>query len=309
MRLEEFATQKTQHLLQSAGNHDAHSFSFGQLQTSSFTNKLYPNIMAEAKEATSTAPDLQSMDRSVEISPMPFEAQFCNVIFCPLNVVCGWQTVNQREVVISEYCGVITQVRDIPGLYQQPCCGLAERRVTTAIQSLDLPNTKIVDLNGSPLMVSAIVNYQVEVPLKAIYNVEHYTKYVEINAQAVVKSVIGQHSYNDLKAETEAVNDQLCKDMQPKVDCTGVRILSVALNELNYAPEIAGSMLKKQTAGAMVEARQLIVQGAVQIAQDAVVALEEGGKMKLSNEDKVKIVTNLLTVTCSDTDATPTVSV
>jgi regulator of protease activity HflC (stomatin/prohibitin superfamily) len=144
--------------------------------------------------------------------------------------------------------------------------------------------------------------------LKAIYNVENYKTYVLINAQAVVKSVVGKHSYNGLKAETEAVNAQLCKEMQPKIDCTGVRVLSVALNELNYAPEIASSMLKKQTAGAMVEARQLIVQGAVQIAQDAVVALEEGGKMKLTNEDKVKIVTNLLTVTCSDTDATPTVS-
>ena len=97
--------------------------------------------------------------------------------------------------------------------------------------------------------------------------------------------------------------------MQPKVDCAGVKILSVALNELNYAPEIASSMLKKQTAGAMVEDRQLIVDGAIRIAEDAVVKLEAGGKMKLSNEDKVRIVTNLLTVTCSDNDATPTVRV
>lgn len=217
--------------------------------------------------------------------------------------------MHQREVVATEYCGVITQVRDVPGLYWQPCCGSFEQRVTTAIQSLDLPNINIVDVNGSPLMVSAIVNYQVEVPLKAIYNVQNYTTYVTINAQAVVKSVVGKHSYDDLKAETEVINVQLCKAMQPKVDCAGVKILSVALNELNYAPEIAGSMLKKQSAGAMVEARQLIVQGAVEIAQDAVVALEAGGKMKLTNEDKVKIVTNILTVTCSDSDATPTISV
>jgi regulator of protease activity HflC (stomatin/prohibitin superfamily) len=262
--------------------------------------------MAEYMEA----PGMQSMDRSVEISPMPPEAKFVNAVCYPCNLVCGRQIVNQREVVITEYCGVVTHVRDTPGVYEQPCCGRSRtRRVTTAIQSLDLPNTKIVDLNGSPIMVSAIVNYQVEDPLKALYNVEDYKRYVEINAQAVVKSVIGKHSYNDLKAETEAVNTQLCREMQPKVDCTGVRILSVALNELNYAPEIAGSMLKKQTAGAMVEARQLIVQGAVQIAQDAVVALEAGGKIKMSNEDKVKIVTNILTVTCSDTDATPTISV
>jgi regulator of protease activity HflC (stomatin/prohibitin superfamily) len=180
--------------------------------------------------------------------------------------------------------------------------------VTTAIQSLDFPNSKIVDLNGSPIMVSAIMNYQVKAPLKAICNVENFTEYVMINAQGVVKSVIGKHSYNGLKAVTEAVNAQLCtKEMQPKVDCMGVRILLVVLNKLNYAPEIASSMMKKQTAGAMVEARQLIVQGTVQIAQDMVVALEEGGKVKLSNEDKVKFVTNLLTVTCSDTNATPTV--
>ena len=79
--------------------------------------------------------------------------------------------------------------------------------------------------------------------------------------------------------------------------------------ELNYAPEIASGMLKKQQAGALIEARKLIVEGAVMIAQDAVRMLEADATVTMNNEDKVKLMTNLLTVTCSDTDATPTLSV
>lgn len=81
------------------------------------------------------------------------------------------------------------------------------------------------------------------------------------------------------------------------------------LNELNYAPEIAGMMLKKQQAEALLEARQLIVDGAVSIAEDAIKKLEANGVVKMSSEDKVKVVTNLLTVTCSDQDTTPTLSI
>ena len=254
------------------------------------------------------APSPEKMDRIVEVGGMPASVTIANLVCLPLNICCGWQTVGQKEVVVSEYCGVVTGIRDEPGCYYQPCVGGSERRVTSAVNTLDLPNAKIVDSNGAPIMVSAIVNYQVESPLAAIYNVENYKEYILINAQAVVKSVIGKHSYNDLKSDTEEVGNQLASSMQPKMDVTGVKILSVALNELNYAPEIASSMLKKQSAGAIVEARELIVIGAVQIAQDAVKALEVGG-MKLSNEEKVKIVTNLLTVTCSDSDAQPTISV
>lgn len=100
------------------------------------------------------------------------------------------------------------------------------------------------------------------------------------------------------------------KEMQPLVDVAGILVEKMALNDLSYAPEVASAMLKKQQAHALIEARTLIVQGAVEIAKDAVSLLEKDGDqaLQMSNQDKVKLVTNLLTVTCSETDTTPTLS-
>ncbi|GMI30630.1 hypothetical protein TeGR_g656 [Tetraparma gracilis] len=257
----------------------------------------------------SSAPAAEHMERSVAIGEMPLAATACNLLFCPFNWTVGYTTVHVREIQVAEYCGVVTVVRDEPGLYRQDVCGLSERRVSTAVQVLDLPNAKVVDAGGAPVLVSAIVNYKVVDGLQALYNVQNHGQFVFVNAQAVLKNIVGSRTYAELKTETASISLELARELQPVVDCAGVKIMSVALNELNYAPEIASNMLKKQAAGALLEARQLIVQGAVQISQDAIVALEEGGRLKLNNEDKVRMVTNLLTVTCSDHDAQPTVSV
>ncbi|GMI57688.1 hypothetical protein TeGR_g4527 [Tetraparma gracilis] len=262
-----------------------------------------------APAANDTAPAAEDMERAVAIGEMPPAAANCNLLCLPWNLVCGYTTVNVREIQVAEYCGIVTAVRDEPGLYRQDVCGLSEKRVSTAVQVLDLPNAKVVDAGGAPVLVSAIVNYKVVDGLQALYNVENYGQFVFVNAQSVLKNIVGSRTYAELKTETASISLELERELQPVVDCAGVKIMSVALNELNYAPEIASSMLKKQAAGAMLEARQLIVQGAVQISQDAIVALEAGGKLKLSNDDKVRMVTNLLTVTCSDNDAQPTVSV
>merc|ERR1712146_511816 len=96
--------------------------------------------------------------------------------------------------------------------------------------------------------------------------------------------------------------------LQPLLVVAGIEVSSMCLNDLSYAPEVAAAMLKRQQAAALVDARALIVEGAVRIAQDAVTRLEGDGTVQLNDDQKVKIVTNLLTVTCADTDATPTVS-
>jgi len=104
------------------------------------------------------------------------------------------------------------------------------------------------------------------------------------------------------------VNGQMRQMLQPLLITAGVEIGSMSLNDLAYAPEVAAAMLKRQQAKALVDARTLIVEGAVRIAQDAIIKLEEEGTVQMDDDQKVKIVTNLLTVTCSDSDATPTVS-
>ena len=101
------------------------------------------------------------------------------------------------------------------------------------------------------------------------------------------------------------MNKRLTESVQELAATCGLEVDNMALNELNYATEVAAAMLKKQTAAATVAARQLIVQGAVEIAEDTVRHLEQSGLVKMSDADKVKIVTNVLTVTCSDSDAAP----
>ena len=108
------------------------------------------------------------------------------------------------------------------------------------------------------------------------------------------------------RLEGQQVTEQTVAALQEKVLCAGVRVLSVTLNELNYAPEIASAMLKKQQAGALVEAREIIAEGATAIALSAVARIEAADQgIVLESADKVKILSNILTVTCGEENATP----
>merc|ERR1739841_220504 len=111
-----------------------------------------------------------------------------------------------------------------------------------------------------------------------------------------------------LKTEAAEVSAQMTNVLQGKVAGAGVKVLAFNLTDLSYAPEIAQAMLVRQQAEAMVKARRLIVKGAVDISEDAVNQLETKG-VKMSETEKTKVVTNLLTVICGDQKATPTLSV
>lgn len=248
----------------------------------------------------------------VEIAPLPAVANYCSNL--PLGCLCvnacaGWTSVGPNEEVAILHCGVVTGHYKEPGCFKVPCAGMSQRRVTTARQTIDLPNSKIVDSTGSPILVSAIINFCVRDAMRAMFSVENYRNYVLVNAGAVLKRIVSKHSYNELKSNTEVFNQELSVAAQRELACCGIEIFSMCLNELNYAPEIASSMLKTQAAGALVEARHLIVTGAVSICEEAIKQLEAGGLVKMEQADKVSIVKNLLVVCCSDSDAQPTVTV
>ena len=268
--------------------------------------KLEPKLM-DRSETMSMSGD---GNPDVKVGPIP------GVVYClsalpimwPFQLMSGWVCLNPNEAVAITHCGEVTSLKTRPGCYPVLCAGSEHRRVSTKQTAANLEAIKVVDAVGAPVMVSAIMNYQVVDPLRAMYSVDNYHENVMVNAQAVLKMVVGQYSYNELKSQTERINESLRTQMEPTVTRSGVHIISMYLNELNYAPEIASAMLKKQQAGALIEARQLIVDGAVRIANDAVTKIQETGTIQMNDQDKVKIVTNLLTVTCSDTDTTPTVS-
>jgi len=203
------------------------------------------------------------------------------------------------------------QVSD-PGCHWSNMCGRDLRKVNTAKLTLDLPVTKIIDLNGNPLNVSAIITFYYNDVRRTVLHVANAYQFIRDQAQAVMKQVVSRYPYEShdgspsLKNETHEVGKEMVEILQERVTVAGAKIISFDLNELAYAPEIAAGMLKRQQANALVEARKTIVIGAVEIASGAVEALGKKG-IGLSDHDKATLVTNLLTVICSDKDATPTV--
>jgi len=243
------------------------------------------------------------------VNPVPMAALVPSAVLFPLQLLTGWTCVNPNETVAISHCGLVTKVLDEPGCYPIVMAGKEERRVSTKETAVHIDSQKIVDATGTPVMVSAIINYKVVEPLKAIFSVQNYRNNVLLNAQAVLKHVVGTHTYQELRTGAEKINRDLLAALRPTMVRSGVQVLEMKLNEMNYAPEVAAAMLKRQQAAALVEARQLIVEGAVRIAEDAIKKLEANKVVTISDADKVKIVTNLLTVTCSDAETTPTVSV
>jgi len=189
------------------------------------------------------------------------------------------------------------------------------KKVSTALASVDMPKQKMVDLNGNPLQVSAVLVFSVKDSFRAVISVANYREYVIQQASAILKQVVSRHPYEhsdrkvaSLKTEGAEISAELIEALQAKVDEAGVMIHSFQFNEMSYAPEIAASMLKRQQAVALISARAAIVEGAVETAHGAIIAMEQKG-LVFSDEGKQRLVTSMLTVMCSESDARPTVSV
>merc|ERR1711907_3567 len=253
-------------------------------------------------------PDDQIVE--VEVEDVPLSSKLLSCVFAPLIAVtgCGCYTVDAKTEAAVMHMGQPTEMQKQPGLHFGHPCGREIRYVSTKQRTMELPTSKIADSVGNPVMVSAILNYRVVDSKKALLHIENREQYVNTNAQAVLKQTVAQYSYEQLKADHDEVNSRMRATLQPLMVLAGIEVSSMSLNDLSYAPEVAAAMLERQQAMALVDARTLIVEGAVRIAQDAVTKLEQDGTVQLNDDQKVKIVTNLLTVTCADTDATPTVS-
>lgn len=212
------------------------------------------------------------------------------------------------ELFFGEYYGTITE----PGCYCRNSCAVEVRRVSTALTSIDLPNVKVLDSSGTPVLVSAIVTFEVVDARRAALEVHNAFSYVKDQAPAVLKRVVSEYPYEppgdqmelpSLRTETETVSARMKEQLQNRVLGAGVRVESFMLNELSYAPEIARAMLKRQQATALVEARHTLVSGAIDITEDAMGRI--GGQLEPA--ERSKLLSNMLVVLVGDKEAQPTV--
>nr|WP_236008830.1 SPFH domain-containing protein [Actinomadura physcomitrii] len=187
------------------------------------------------------------------------------------------------------------------------------RKVSTRIRNHETGLAKVNDLDGNPIEISAVVVWQVRDTARAVFEVDDFVEFVAFQTEAAVRHIAGSFPYDaagrtSLRDNADEITGQLSEELRQRVASAGVDIVESRITRLAYAPEIAQAMLRRQQAGAVVAARERIVDGAVGMVQRALDRLDEEDVVELDEERKAAMVSNLLVVLCADRDAQPVVN-
>lgn len=183
--------------------------------------------------------------------------------------------------------------------------------ISLRAQTLNGERLKVNDLVGNPVEIATIVVWQVEDTFKACFEVENYAQYVALQSETALRHSASSYPYDadddqiSLMRNVDEISVHLKDEIQDKLNRAGVKVLEARLSHLAYAPEIAGVMLRKQQAAAVIAARQRIVDGAVGMVEMALSHLSERKIVELDPERKAAMVSNLMVVLCSESAAQP----
>ncbi len=190
-----------------------------------------------------------------------------------------------------------------------------KEQVSLRIRTFDSDVLKVNDAVGNPVEIAAVINWQVVDTARAAFDVENYENFVKVQTEAAIRHVASEYPYDNvdesgpsLRANADDVTATLQAELQDRLDEAGVSIRDCRLRRLAYAPEIAGEMLRRQQAGAVIAARKLIVKGAVSMVQDALTQLAAEHIVELDEERKAAMVSNLMVVLTSDRSVQPIVN-
>ncbi|HRI45178.1 MAG TPA: SPFH domain-containing protein [Fimbriimonadaceae bacterium] len=185
------------------------------------------------------------------------------------------------------------------------------RPVSLRIRTLNGERLKVNDLTGNPVEIAAIIVWQVVDTYQASFDVDDYEQYVNLQSETSLRHSASAYPYDgdddtpSLRHNTSDIQDHLLVELNDRLGRAGVKVLEARLSHLAYAPEIAGVMLRRQQAAAIISARQKIVDGAVGMVEMALERLESQNVLQLDEERKAAMVTNLMVVLCSENAAQP----
>jgi regulator of protease activity HflC (stomatin/prohibitin superfamily) len=192
-----------------------------------------------------------------------------------------------------------------------------KRKLSLKAFNLNGQQLKVNDKMGSPIEIAAVIVWQVKDTAKAVFSVEDYLQYVNIQSEAAVRHLANSFPYDHLEDETaqitlrdgaEHVSLLLEQELNDRLDRAGIEILEARISHLAYAPEIANAMLQRQQASAIIAARKQIVEGAVGMVEMALSRLSEKNIVELDEERKAAMVSNLLVVLCGERAVSPVVN-
>ena len=189
------------------------------------------------------------------------------------------------------------------------------KRVSIKVHNFETNELKVNDLDGNPVNIAAIVVWQVADTARAVFAVEAYWEFIKAQAESALRHVATTHPYDgpgpgetSLRGGTDLVSAELAAEVAARVALAGLEIVEVRISSLAYAPEIAQAMLQRQQAGAVIAAREQIVEGAVSMVDQALKRLEADDIVTMDEERRAQMVSNLLVVLCSDQRTQPVVN-
>lgn len=192
----------------------------------------------------------------------------------------------------------------------------SKKAISLRARNFDSEKIKVNDKVGNPIQIGVILVWQVQDTFKAAFDVDNYENFVRIQSDAAVRRLAGMYAYDNfendhemtLRSGHEEVNSALEDNLRNRLDIAGIHVIEARIGYLAYAPEIAGAMLRRQQATAVVAARFKIVEGAVSMVQMALDHLSREKIVDLDEEKKAAMVSNLMVVLCGDKDASPVIN-
>ena len=191
-----------------------------------------------------------------------------------------------------------------------------KRRFSLRVRSFESAHLKVNDKEGNPIEIGAVVVWKVIDTAEAAFEVDNYESFVKVQSESALRNAATTYPYDShdepgvmsLRGSTAAVAEHLKDEMQQRLQKAGVEVIETRISHLAYAPEIAAAMLQRQQAGAIIAARQRIVEGAVGMVEMALDSLSKRGVVHLDEERKAAMVSNLLVVLCGEKAAQPVVN-
>jgi regulator of protease activity HflC (stomatin/prohibitin superfamily) len=226
----------------------------------------------------------------------------------------GLFIVNPNEAKVLQLFGSYVGTVHDPGLkYANPF--LTKRKVSVRVRNFETGKLKVNDQNSNPIEIAAVVVWRVVDTAEALFEVDDYVEYVHVQSEAALRGLATNYPYDahnegelSLSANAAEISEKLKSEIQERLAKAGVEVMESRISHIAYAPEIASAMLQRQQASAVIAARTKIVEGAVSMVEMALDDLARRDIVRLDDERKAQMVSNLLVVLCADRNPQPIVN-
>lgn len=251
---------------------------------------------------------------AIFVPPILVKVLAAVVVLADAFLLAGLFFVNPNEGRVLQLYGKYIGTARVTGLrWANPL--YMKKRVSLRVRNFETGRMKVNDIDGNPIEIASIVVWKVVDTAEACFHVDEYEKFVQIQSEAAVRNLATQYPYDahneeqvSLRGHTATISDQLRGEIQARLTQAGVEVLEARISHLAYAQEIAEAMLRRQQAGAIIAARQLIVEGAVGMVEMALEQLSAKNIVELDTERKAAMVSNLLVVLCGESATQPVIN-